>query len=396
MGLFAGGGVKAAGKILWSAKAAASESPASIAARIAIAGDFLPAGRLSIGASANWSGLAAPLAPLFEDVAATFLNLECALDTHGLCARALNGLGDIVSAPESSLDYLAAIHARAVGIANNHAFDFGDSGVRRTREAITRRGFAPLGAGFTLQSPPEAFLWHGPGEIRVGFWAAAKATHDPAIRARPGVEPASLDRAFQAAEQLLARGARFRVALVHAGCLRTNRPDPEDVRLLDSIARAGFDIVAASHSHRISGGVQMDRAFAHPAFVFHGLGSVASGFIASPLEREGLVVVAGLDASGALAGIELRPAWINDSGFGEAPATGRAAEILQRFDALSAEIYDDSYERLFYQDVSAGLVSLHFRDVRSAYRQSGIRGLARKAARLRMRHVRRLVHKVVG
>lgn len=389
----------AASKILWAANATAgtaSDSTAAIAARIAIAGDFLPAGRLGIGASANWSGLTAPLAPLFEDVAATFLNLECALDTHGLSARALNGLGVIVSAPESSLDYLAAIHARAVGIANNHAFDFGDSGVRRTRDAIARHGFAPLGAGFTLQSPTETFLWHGPGEIRVGFWAAAKATHDPATRVRPGVEHASLDRAAEAAEQLLAKGARFRVALLHAGCLRTNRPDPEDVRLLDSIARAGFDIVTASHSHRISGGVQISRTSAAPAFIFHGLGSVASGFIASPLEREGIVVVAGLNASGALAGIELRPVWIDESGFGKVPPRERAMEILQRFDDLSAEIRDGSYERLFYQDVSAGLVGLHFRDVRSAYRQSGIRGLARKAARIRMRHVRRLVHKVVG
>lgn len=386
------------GKILWLSPAAnsAGKPSGAIAARIAIAGDFLPAGRLGFGATPNWCDLAAPLAPLFEEVAATFLNLECALDTQRLSPRALNGLGDIVSASENSLDYLAAIHARAVGFANNHAFDFGDSGVRRTRDAIVRRGFAPLGAGFTLQSPPETFLWRGPGDIRVGFWAAAKATHDLSTHARTGVEPASLDRANAAAELLRAKGARFRIALVHAGCLRTNRPDPEDLRLLDSISRAGFDIVAASHSHRISGGVQLDRTSATPAFAFYGLGTITSGFISSPLEREGLAVVAGLDASGALASVELRPVWISESGFGEAASSERAAEILRRYDQLSAEISDGSYERLFYHDVSPGLVGLHIRDVRSAYRQGGIRGLARKAARLRMRHVRRLVHKVVG
>jgi len=85
----------------------------------------------------------------FDDIDATFINLESVLDAEGLPARPLDGLGEIVSAPASSLEYLRAIRTRAVGIANNHAYDFGGAGVTRTRGAILQREMIPLGAGRT-------------------------------------------------------------------------------------------------------------------------------------------------------------------------------------------------------------------------------------------------------
>jgi hypothetical protein len=70
--------------------------------------------------------------------------------------------------------------------------------------------------------------------------------------------------------------------------------------------------------------------------------------------------------------------------------------ILDRFGRLSGEIADGSFERLFYRDISKGMLQFYLRDVRTALRESGLRGLARKAGRVRARHVRRLVHKMIG
>lgn len=377
--------------ILW-------ESPRAepVASRIAIAGDFLPAGDLQFPAQSGWREMAQGLSAHFDDVDASFINLECALDASDLTARPLNGLGEIVAAPSSSLDYLEAIRCQAVGIANNHAYDFGDAGVERTRAAISQHRMIPLGAGLTLQSAPESFLWQGPGEIRVGFWAAAKTTHDPATHKSAGVEPAALDRATDALRNLKNQGARFCIALLHAGCLRTNRPEPEEVALLDSIAQAGFDVVAASHSHRISGAKEIDAPPHAPRYCFYGLGSIVSGYVASPLEREGLIVVAGLSHRGDLMRLEVRPVYLAETGFGEAPAQEISRATMDRFHDLSLEIADGSFGRLFYEDTSRGLLQLYARDARAAFRQSGIRGLARKASRLRIRHVRKLVHKVTG
>ncbi len=377
--------------ILWE-----SGEGAAIAARIAIAGDFLPAGKLTMLGDGDWADEARGLQGYFADVDTTFANLEATLDCESLAPRVLTGLGQVVSAPSASLGYLEAIHALAVGIANNHSYDFGDLGVRRTRDAIGRGGMMALGAGCSTTERQEVFVWEGPGGVRVGFWAAAKAAMDWASENSRGVEPAIALRGSHALREMRNRGAQFCVALVHAGCLRTNRPDPEDVRLLDEMARAGFNIVAASHSHRISGYRRVENTQSRPRFAFYGLGSLVSGFISCAAEREGLIVVAGLSEWGALVRLEARPVWLDESGFGTIPGAEKKQEISARFRSLCAEVEDGSYERLFYDDVSRGLARLYMRDARAAFRAAGIRGLAKKARRVRMRHVKRLVHKVIG
>jgi poly-gamma-glutamate capsule biosynthesis protein CapA/YwtB (metallophosphatase superfamily) len=373
--------------VVWRA-----ENSGPAVARVAVAGDFLPAGRLQLPQSDAWAGAASALAPNFDDVATTLLNLECVIDAAGLSARKLVGLGQIVCAPSQSLDYLGAIRAVAVGFANNHSYDFGAAGVERTRQALSRRNLTLLGAGRDTASPPDVFVWRGPNSICVGLWAAAKASHDLARGGAAGVEPATLRRAKQALELMRCRGARFSIALLHAGVLRTNRPDPADVKLMDSMAEAGFDLVAASHSHRISGSKLVRAKRNRPAFCFYGLGSVVSGYIAAPIEREGLIVVVGFNSDGDLASLEVRPVSLAASGFGEAPSAEVSGIILNRFCSLSAEIGDGSSKQRFYQETSQNLVRLYLRDARAAIRESGVVGLARKTARIRMRHLRRLAH----
>lgn len=381
--------------ILWQ-----SQKTPEIAARVAVVGDFLPAWKRAderprFNAASAWKRMAEPLAPYLAEVGISFVNCESTLNAAGLDARPLDGLGDIVSAPGMCLEYLSAIHTGVVGIANNHAYDFGGPGVQRTRSAVMAGGFVPLGAGNTIETPPEVFVWDGPRNLRVGFWAAARATTNAATRTRAGVEPATALRAKQALHQIESRGASFSVALLHAGCLRTNYPSPEDLQLIDAIALAGFDVVAASHSHRISGAKIVHRAGTRPAFCLYGLGSIVSGFIASPPEREGLIVVAGLDSNGELARVEVRPMLLDENGFGAIPSRAECEAVLGRFRELSAHIADGSYVQRFHREISPGLVRLYMRDARRAFGQTGLRGIARKAARIRLRHVRRLIHSML-
>src|SRR5277367_3078854 len=125
-------------QVLWS-----SPGRDRTVARIAIAGDFLPAGKLAIPEGRTWRDMASSVSGCFDDVATSFVNLECCLDVGALRPRPLPGLGDIVSAPVDSLDYLEAIRCIAPGVANNHMYDFGDTGVKCTRAAISSRSMIP-------------------------------------------------------------------------------------------------------------------------------------------------------------------------------------------------------------------------------------------------------------
>jgi hypothetical protein len=377
--------------ILWD-----SGTNEEVATRVAIAGDFLPAGRLSLPLGASWREMASTLSECFEDVRSAFANLECAVGRETLPSRPLHGLGQTVFGPENSLEFLRAIRVHAVGIANNHSYDFYDRGVEQTRTAVIDHGMIPLGAGRTTKNAPEVLVLPGPPNLRVGFWTAAKATHDAASHDHRGVEPATWTRGIAALEEMKRQGAIFFVALLHAGCLRTNRPDPEDVHLMDSLARSGFHLVAASHSHRISGYKQVNSAHDRAAFCFYGLGSLVSGYVSCPLEREGLIVVAGFNCNGKFVRLEIRPLLLDENGFGRVPFATERDKMLQRFLDLSSEISDGSYKEKFFQDVSRDLFQLYFRDARAAFQFRGIRGLATKISRVRLRHVRRLVHKVTG
>src|ERR1700730_15229495 len=86
--------------------------------------------------------------------------------------------------------------------------------------------------------------------------------------------------------------------------------------------------VASSHSHRMSGYRPMQHAEQGPCFAFYGLGSLVSGFVSCAAEKEGLIVVAALGEKVALVQLEVRPGWLDESGFGKIPAGAGKEEGL--------------------------------------------------------------------
>jgi poly-gamma-glutamate capsule biosynthesis protein CapA/YwtB (metallophosphatase superfamily) len=373
--------------ILWE------QNRESVACKIAIAGDYLPAGSLRGRDAATCLEMAQHGRDLFEDADAGIVNLEAPVDVSDLPAPPNGGLGATLAAPEETLQYLKALRVQAVGLANNHIFDYGFAGFERTRDAVVRNGLTPLGCGQTLSDPPEVFVWESPVGVRVGFWAAANISALPASTAKPGTDVLSFDRARMALAALKEKGAHCSIALLHAGLERTNYPEPADVELMDALAHAGFATVAACHSHRISGHKLLQTSHGQAA-CFYGLGSISSGMMYSPLEREGIVAVLGLAAAGNVVRISANPVWLSDSGWGVVPAPEQAEVTMGRFLSVSAHIADGSYRKRFHEDVGKGLFRGQWRDFRAAFRQAGMHGVLQKFSRVRLRHLSRALHAV--
>jgi hypothetical protein len=195
--------------------------------RIAIAGDFLPASTLALPPGPTpCRDAAAPLAPLFEDAAAVFVNLECTLDTPACilarCRDLAISFPPLLQRSTTSMPSAATI----VDVANNHSYDFRASGAARTRQALAARGMTPLGAGQALRTPPEVLLWRGPHGIRVGFWAAALGCTDLATRKSTGVEPATVSRA----QPRVSEDWRFSLASCSRRLFSIRAPDAEPHR----------------------------------------------------------------------------------------------------------------------------------------------------------------------
>lgn len=359
-------------------------------ARLAIAGDFLPASGLRLPEGKTWGDIARGLASYFADVDAAILNLECCIDTEGHRPRPKLGLGDSFSAPPDVLEFPRVLGAKVVGLANNHIFDYGEECVAQTKREILERNLLPLGTGRTLAETPDVQVAETAAGLRIGFWSAARHLADLATRRKPGIEPATRKRGEAAIRELRADGACVAVAYLHAGMEHTNRPDPDDVSLMDDLARIGFDIVTACHSHRISGYKCLPRRHARPAFCFYGLGSVSSGVLYSELEREGLVAVFDLDAAGDIVRAEVLPVYLEQSGWGRIPEAAETQTIITRFLRLSEEIAGNAYRHRFYSDIRKNLLERQLRDFQAAIHSGGIRGLAAKLGRIRMRHLHRI------
>ena len=364
--------------------------------RIAIAGDFLPAMQLPPDATPDWTKIGSGIANYIGDIDAAALNLECCVDTAEGTPQLKLGLGDTFGAARDVLDFPRALRALVIGVANNHAYDYGQLGLNRTVGAIQSAGLTPIGMARNLRERPAvAVIEVGSGQ-KVGFWAAACHLPEVATQSKAGIEPAFLSRARDALATLAALGSHINIALIHAGMEHTNYPDPCDVALMDNMALAGFDVVAAAHSHRLSGYKMLDRPGRGPAFCFYGLGSLCSSVLYSPLEREGLIVVVAIGNLGEIAQIELRFVHLNEQGIGEIPSDAENAAMQDRFTRVSEEIRSGAYQARFYADVGQGLFQRQLRDVRTAYARGGLNGLAQKLTRIRMRHFKRALHSALG
>lgn len=360
--------------------------------RVSIAGDFLPASGLQLPTGKSWADVAAGLSRYFANVDVGILNLECCVDVGESHPRPKLGLGDSFDVSSEVLNFPFSLGSKIIGMANNHVYDFGEEGLSRTRDAVQQAGLTPVGIGKRLSETPDVIVAETADGVRVGVWASARHLPDAATHKKAGIEPATRSRGEEALKALKEQGAALKIAFLHAGLERTNRPDPDDVVFMDDLAMMGFDVVTACHSHRISGHKEVRRPNASSAFCFFGLGSLSSGVIYSDFEREGIVVVVGIDRSGSPARIEVQPVQLEQTGCGRVPSFGDAYRILERFRLLSEEIAQGSYKDRFYGDVRRDLLRRQFRDIQAALQNGGLRGLATKLGRVRMRHLNRALH----
>ena len=368
----------------------------SVVARFGIAGDFLPASGLHPTGPQTWAGMAAPLSTAFEDLDFALVNLECPVNVGSLPPRMKAALGDNFSAPPESLDYLRALKCRVVSLANNHSYDFGSPGVSTTRAALDTAGIISLGVDSSLTDPPEVYVLNIGAAARVGIWCSALEIRECATKNQRGLEPATMERGRAALAALSSQGVTCCVAFLHAGAEGTNRPDPVAVEVMNSLARDGFHIVAACHSHRTSGFADLVQPSSpYPAFCFYGLGSLSSGVMYSELEREALMASIGINSEGRVVQVEAKPLYLAGRGWASIPTREQEESILARFLSVSREILDGSYKQAFYKDIGENFLQTHWRDLRLAFSRAGVRGVLQKVARLRKGHFRALLHSSV-
>lgn len=156
------------------------------------------------------------------------------------------------NAPEN-VEVLGALGVDVAVLANNHLFDWGETGLRNTLAVLEEHGIAWVGAGRN-QDEAEKPLVLERGGLRIGLLAAGAygiGTHftgsDEAgcavFEGRPVVERV---RGLKGEVDVV-------VAAMHWGYMNYHDPLPEDRALGRALVEAGADVVVGHHPHVIQG-----------------------------------------------------------------------------------------------------------------------------------------------
>jgi poly-gamma-glutamate synthesis protein (capsule biosynthesis protein) len=174
-----------------------------------------------------------------------------------------------------------------VGVANNHALDFGRVGLRDTLANLRRVGVRPMGAGADRASARAPVIVSRNG-LRIAFLDRADAgmdsnewphLHWEATRRTSGLayaRPRELRADVRAARTL----ADVVGVMLHSGREYARSPTPSQRRVVQAALEGGAAVVVSAHPHVLQRGRRMGSrvvAWSLGNFVFDGFATVPGG-----------------------------------------------------------------------------------------------------------------------
>ncbi|MDR3691306.1 MAG: CapA family protein [Fimbriimonas sp.] len=247
--------------------------------------------------------------PLTRRIDVAFGNLEIPL-THATTKTARKSAAElkkkdqfILKADPSHIKFVKDAGIGMVTLANNHAMDYGRSGLREMTALLDRNKIGHAGAGVdadAAMSPAIRKLPSGQTVALLSVMAfqttAALLKTTPATRTSPGVGVLNLhgDLGQKAQAKLKAwianahDGADWVVVGIHWGIERKPLPTPYQVGLGRALIDAGADVVWGNHPHVLQG-AELYRG----KLIMYSMGNLISnlpsrsGFIELKIDEEG-------------------------------------------------------------------------------------------------------------
>jgi len=240
-------------------------------------------------------------APELRDLAASLdlvvCNLECCISERGEPTELIDRKPFFFRGPPAAVDALKAMSVAVVGLANNHALDFGEQALQDTLEQLHRGGIATAGAGRGLQAARSPAVVTTAG-VRVAVVPVADHPAEYAVApGRWGVAYAPMGQEESDWLPKLVEGTRASCDLViafpHWGPNMATRPSPRQERVAASLHAAGADLVAGHSAHVFHGvGWDSGAAAARGGPTLFDLGDALDDYRVDPARRNDLGVFA--------------------------------------------------------------------------------------------------------
>lgn len=252
-----------------------------------------------------------PIADTLSAADVAMVNLETAITERGVEEPKQFHF----RAPPTALEAAVAAGVDVVSLANNHAVDYGETGLEDTFAAIDQGGLPVVGVGrdaasayapYRTEVRGTALSFFGISQIQDRTYTAWTATDSsPGIASTGNLAPL-LDGISAAAA-----AGEVVIVYVHWGIEGDACPTPEMTRLATDLAAAGADVIVGSHAHLLLGAGYLDEP-GSTAYVAYGLGNFVWWRPQATSDDTGVLTLTVHD--GSVVAADFTPALIDDAG----------------------------------------------------------------------------------
>ncbi len=220
--------------------------------KILFTGDFCPAGSVE---KIALEGDPTQINSVFEEIVPyttqsdyVVVNLECPLTRS---QSAIEKTGPNLKANPKTIVLLKNLGVDLVALANNHVYDYGETGLKDTLNTCREYGIGTVGAGETLAEAQSIFVALIKGK-RVAFVNFAENEFCNADAGRGGANPLDIidnTRQIHAAREQ----ADAVIVIIHGGHEHFHYPSPRMVKTYRFFAEQGATAIIAHHPHCVCG-----------------------------------------------------------------------------------------------------------------------------------------------
>ena len=201
------------------------------------------------------NGISEPLLAQMHDVDIMMVNNEFSYTNRGTPTE---GKTYTFRADTSTVSYLNDMGVDIVSLANNHVYDFGETGLLDTLDTLEQAEMPYVGAGRNLEeaAAPVYFI---SGDVKVAMVSATQIERldnpdtKEAGENSPGVfrcwNPEKLYEVVAAAEE----NSDFVIVYIHWGTENVTEPDWAQLAQAEGLAQAGADLIIGDHPHCLQG-----------------------------------------------------------------------------------------------------------------------------------------------
>lgn len=221
---------------------------------ICLADNYIPMQHLeAIGSKDIADGIDPRFIEIMQGVDLMWINNEFAYSLRG---EPLPGKAWTFCADPANVSYLKDLGVDIVGLANNHAFDFGEEAFLDTLSTLEDAEIPYVGAGRTMEQAG-APVYLEAGGFRIAYVAASRAEYTiytpEATDSQPGILWCYDNTRFLESIRTAAKNADFVIALPHWGTEHSTELEGVQIDGAHAYIDAGADAVIGAHPHILQG-----------------------------------------------------------------------------------------------------------------------------------------------